>query len=63
MPAAFILLPEPRAGMDPHARSHSGEEKTGEGSIMGRVIFSVAVTAAVVVGTYLVLRWLIALHH
>lgn len=30
---------------------------------MGRVIFSVAVTAAVVIGTYEVLRWLIALHH
>jgi hypothetical protein len=30
--------------------------------MLGRILFSVAVTVIVVVGTYLALRWLIALH-
>jgi hypothetical protein len=35
---------------------------TGPKSVLGRALFSVAVTAAVVVGVYMALNWLVGLH-
>jgi hypothetical protein len=32
-------------------------------SLLGRALFSVAVTAAVVIGMYLAFSWLVSLHH
>lgn len=31
--------------------------------MLGRALFSVAITAAVVIGIYMAFRWLITIHH
>jgi predicted secreted protein len=46
-----------------HANQMSVPSPANRANVLGRALFSVAVTAAVVLGTYFSLDWLAGLHH